>query len=98
MQWTDVLAELGASGTDAFPGAAIEKGLRLFTNVQTALRAKVCGDQGLRNLVEQRSNELTIAGAVYDLIAGTTGHLPGASVAVLIVQHGLADYCSAVWS
>lgn len=96
-QWSDLLAELGSGGTDAFPGAAIEKGLRLLTNLQARLRTMVCGDRGLRDLVDTKSDDLTIAGAVYDLIAGSTGHLPAASVAVLLVKVGISDYCAAVW-
>jgi hypothetical protein len=60
-----------------------------------ALRDAVCGNARIRLLRETAADDsVELAAAVADLVAGVSGKLPAATVAVLMLKVGLDGYCA----
>lgn len=92
-----LLVQLGSFGGDVSPRDALQKGARIFEALLQTLRESICTDLRMRQVVEDGSDPLTMAGVIADTILGATGHVQPATLAALIVKHGVPRYCSAYW-
>lgn len=93
-----LLVELGEVGGDVSPRDALQKGIRIFDALFDSLRERVCTDARVRQAIEDHSDPLTVAGAIADTILGATDNVQPATLAALVVKHGVPRYCSPYWS
>jgi hypothetical protein len=93
-----LLADLGQFGRDVSPRDAIAKGVRIFQGLSDQMQSDICTSPQIRQLVEEKADELTLATAIADLVATLSNHVPVATVAALIVKQGFSSYCSRYWT
>jgi hypothetical protein len=93
-----LLTELGGFGNDISPREALDKGIRAYRALWSSLQDAICGSMDVQEMVREGRSELELAGAIVDLVAIITHHLPVATVAALTVKSGIANLCAQRWS
>jgi hypothetical protein len=96
--WDSLLIELGTYGIDVSPRDPLRKGMRIYDALCAKLRQDICTNDGIRILLEDRADELALAGALADLVAALSHHVPTATVAALLIKTGLPAYCADYWA
>lgn len=91
-----LLKELGSGAHGAFPQDAIARGSRVLARLRDAAQQAICSNAKIRE-ISQDGDKVALAGAIADLLATQFDVTPAATVSVLIVRSGVANYCSAVW-